>query len=214
MKSSIRIFWQQLKDTVHPEDMPVFDAHPGHTFNLAYPPPAFIGDIDHAPIIVLMSNGGYKAGITEAEFPDANSIAEYRDWIRGKIKKLPSRLSRYYTQKAFGEWITKGEAVLVNAVAYRSPHLSQEPENKAVARLLPSLAVHRRWLLKEAIPEAAVGRRFILVHRNRWWNVPQQWAGPCVLFSDPAQAEPNRRTPDLAKLEEARQWLERMKAKA
>ena len=212
MASSIRAFWRQLAGTVHPADEPVFAAHPGHSFNLDFPPPAFIGDIDRAPIIVLMSNGGYRSGVTEAEFPDANSINEYRDWLRGKIKSMPSHLSKYYTWQALGDWIAAGQAVLVNAVAYRSPNLSQEPANQAVARELPSLAAHRRWLFQEALPQAAAGKRFILVHRNRWWAVPREWAGSCVLFSDPARAEPNRRTPDLEKLKKAQRWLERMKA--
>jgi hypothetical protein len=96
--------------------------------------------------------------------------------------------------------------------AYRSPNLSQEPTNRAVAREPPSLAAHRRWIFQEVLPEAKAGKRFILVHRNRWSAAPTESAGPCVLFSDPARAEPNRPTPDSAKLEEARPRLERMKA--
>lgn len=211
MTSSIRTFWQRLVGTVHPDDESVFAVHPGHSFNLDFPPPAFIGDIDEAPVIVLMSNGGFRAGVTEAEFPDAAAVSEYREWLRGYIKQMPSRLSVYYTRQAFGNWIAAGKAVLVNAVAYRSPNLSQEPTNQAVARELPSLAAHRLWLLQEALPQAAAGKGFILLHRNRWWAVPIDWAGPCVLFSDPARAEPNRRAPDSTKLEQARRWLERIR---
>jgi hypothetical protein len=80
--SRIRAFWRQLTGTVRPEDEWAFAVHPGYAFNLDFPPPAFIGDIDRALIIALISNGGYKPGVTEAEFPDAASVSEYRDWLR------------------------------------------------------------------------------------------------------------------------------------
>src|SRR5262249_48569477 len=75
--SSLRRFWARLEDSVHPDDKPIFAEYPQHTFNLKFPPPAFVGDVDAAPIVILMSNGGYKPGITEREFPDEASISEY-----------------------------------------------------------------------------------------------------------------------------------------
>jgi hypothetical protein len=156
-----------------------------------------------------MSNGGYKPGITEAEFPDDASVFEFRQWLHGHAVVPPSRLGDYYTQQAFGNWIATGQAVIVNAVPYRSPRLSRERYNQAVATQLPSLAAHRNWLMQEVLPEAAAGRRFLLIHRNKWWAVPALWAGPCVLFSNSARAEPNRPTPDREKLDQAQAWLEK-----
>ena len=119
MSSSIRQFWKRLSGTIHPDDASVFEAHQGHGFNLAYPPPAFVGDVDNAPIVVLMSNGGYKPSQTEAEFPDAHSASVFRRWLHGDVTSLPSTLAAYYTSGVFGDWIAAGKAVVVNAVAYR-----------------------------------------------------------------------------------------------
>jgi hypothetical protein len=204
--SLLRSFWAQLLGSIHPDDEPIFRKYPKHSFNLRFPPPAFVGDVN-APIVILMSNGGYKPGITEAEFPDEASVSEHRAFIRGETTALPSRLAYYYAAGQVGDWIATGQAVLVNAVAYRSPQLSKEPYNKDVASRLPSLAAHRRWVMKEVLPEAAGGRRFLLVHRNGWWQIPQRFFGPCVLFSDPARAEPNRPAPDREKLDQAHRWL-------
>jgi len=208
-KSSIQKFWERLPGAVHPDDEPIFAAYPHHTFNLKFPPPAFIGSVD-APIVILMSNGGYKPGITEAEFPNEKSESEYRQFIRGEVIDLPPNLSRYYVGGSFARWITNRNAVIVNAVPYRSPRLSQEPYNKRLARRLRSLEIHRQWITDEVLPEAARGRRFVLVHRNGWWEIPKSCAGPCVLFSDPANAEPNRLAPDKEKLALAQHWLDQM----
>lgn len=176
-ETSLRKFWAQLTDSVHPEDEKVFAAHPKHRFNLDFPPPAFIGDIDKAPIVVLMSNGGYVPEVVATEFPDDTSVSVYRNYIRGEIATLPPRLARYYATGRVGAWISAGKAVLVNAVPYRSRRLSKEKDNQKVARDLASLQVHRNWLLQEVLPEAVLCRRFLLVHRNRWWGVPRQLWG-------------------------------------
>jgi hypothetical protein len=193
--SSLRRFWARLEDSVHPDDKPIFAEYPQHTFNLKFPPPAFVGDVDAAPIVILMSNGGYKPGITEREFPDEASISEYRRYIRGEVHALPPRLSPYYATGRVGEWIHAGRAVVVNAVPYRSPSLSSSKEayNRSAAKHLRSLAAHRRWVMQEVLPEATRCRRFLLVHRKGWWDVPERLAGHCVLFSDAARAEPNRK---------------------
>jgi hypothetical protein len=209
MVSRIRRFWRQLANSVHPDDEAVFRASPDHTFNLGFPPPAFIGQVDTAPIVILMSNGGYKPGQTEAEFPDASASVAYRRWLHGDISTPPHHLARYYTGGPFAEWITSGKAVVVNAVAYRSPRLSQEKSNQAVARRLPSHHLHRQWLMEDVLPAARDGKRFVLVHRNGLWNVPTANAGDCVLFSDPMRAEPNRAAPDRDKLRAAENWLQR-----
>jgi len=203
MSSLISQWWAQLEGSVHPEDKKVFDAAPEHTFNFDFPPPAFIGAVDTAPIVVLMCNGGYKQGVTDAEFPDEKSKSEFRGYLRGEIHKLPATLAKYYVTGPFANWISDGTAVLVNAVPYRSPRLSDEPVNQNVARQLPSLKTHQ----EEVLPDAARERRFVFVHRNRWWQVAHQAAGPCVLFSDPRRAEPNRLAPDQEKLDLARSWL-------
>lgn len=204
--SLIAEHWSQLSGSVHPDDQPVFAAAPRHSFHLRFPPPAFIGSPD-APIVFLMSNGGYAPGVTEAEFPTQAAVDEFVAYLRGRLPGLPSILASYYQRGQVGAWIESGDAVLVNAVPYRSPSLSNERHNWAVAEALPSRRVHRAWLVEEVLPAARAGERFVFVHRNRWWGVPQDEASDNVVFSDPARAEPNRAAPDASKLARAAAWL-------
>jgi hypothetical protein len=53
-------FRRRLEGSAHREDELLFKQFPEYRnrFNLHFPPPAFIGDIKHAPIIILMANGG------------------------------------------------------------------------------------------------------------------------------------------------------------
>jgi len=100
--SSLRRFWARLEDSVHPDDKPIFAEYPQHTFNLKFPPPAFVGDVDAAPIVILMSNGGYKPGITEREFPDEASISEYRRIFAARCTRY-LRVFRPITQPGASE---------------------------------------------------------------------------------------------------------------
>lgn len=203
--SLLRDFWRDLKGNQHPADQAIFAETTNHTFNLEFPPPAFVGSHE-APIVILMANGGYKPGITEAEFPTETIQDEYRAYLRGETSTLPAHLSRYYVLGPFSAMLRDGKALLVNAVPYRSPSLSKEPINKEIAARLPSRQLHRKWLMEEVLPKARRGERFLLVHRNGWWQVPSSEASDNVLFSDPAKAEPNRPSPDREKLGLAEAW--------
>ena len=202
----IRQFWSRLEDSVHPDDKSLFDDMP-NSFHRKFPPPAFLGAIDTAPIVLLMANGGYSLNVTESEFPDGASILRFRDHPGGVTDELPLHVAPYYGDSAFGPAIRAGEVAVANAVAYRSPRLSQEPDNRRLARKLPSLDAHRRWLFEELLPAAERGERFVLVHRNGWWRVPKTMAGPTIVFSDPKKAEPNRRQPSRENIEAAFNWL-------
>lgn len=170
MASSIRQFWQKLDGNVHPDDAPVLATH-RHSFNLDYPPPAFIGDIDNAPVVILFANGGFDAAVTPTEFPYEEDRREYLDWLHGHRKEPPKRLAPYYLQNSVFPWVKNGTAVILNAIAYRSPKLSQEPENQNVAQLLPSTRLHREWLMNEVLLDARQNRRFIIVHRPAMWKL-------------------------------------------
>ena len=169
--SSIRKFWQRLDDCVHPDDLLVLNSHQ-HTFNLDFPPPAFIGDVDNAPIVILMANGGYDPVRTPTEFLDEADRLAYLRWLRGESAQIPDRLSPYYTEQAVFAWIRKGIAVMVNAVAYRSPSFTSEPQNGRLAKLLPSLRMHKQWLRGEVLPAVASGRRLVIAHRSALWDFP------------------------------------------
>jgi len=173
----LREFWSRLEQTVHPEDQPLLYSEP-HTFNLDYPPPAFVGEPD-APVVMLMANGGYKSDLTPAEFPDEAAAETYRNGLRG----LSSSVPECYDSRGFGKWAREGKVVLVNAVAYRSPNLSTEPQNQRLASRLPSVALHQQWLKKVVLPEAADGRRIVIVHRNGAWHLDRSCASDAVIFS-------------------------------
>jgi hypothetical protein len=95
-KPMLRKFWQKLEANVHPEDIGIFERYP-HSFNLEFPPPAFIGDVDNAPVVILMANGGYGPD-TAAEFETQTDRSEYISWLRGETAAIPPKLSPYYTQ--------------------------------------------------------------------------------------------------------------------
>ena len=181
MKCSVRAFWERLEGSVHPDDMLAFEENP-HTFNLDFPPPAFVGDIDNAPIIILMANGGYNIDRTPTAFIDAGDHQEHRDYLAGRRKKLPTRLTNYYfKKKPFHE----SSVVFVNAVAYRSPRISSEPANKRLARILPSSILHRRWLVEEVLPAARNNSRMVVAHRHGLWDLDRGSLADCpnVIFS-------------------------------
>ena len=194
----LRDFWRDLTGVVHPADQAVLDART-HSFNLDYPPPAFIGDPD-APVVLRYANGGYSETVTPQEFEDPAAAARHRGHLHGIDATIPD----YYRSHALGDWIEAGVAVRVNAVAYRSKSLSNEPANRSLAEFLPSLALHRKWVREVVLPEALAGRRFLIIHRNGMWRLDRSAAcGTVVFSSNPVSPSPARAT-----VERARVWLE------
>ncbi len=181
MVSSIRQFWKRLEGTVHPDDTSVFASY-SHTFNLDFPPPAFIGDIDNAPVVILMLNGGYDQSKTPAEFAEPNDRTEYLSWLKGERAEIPKNLSTYYTQQAIFPWVRDGHAAIANAAAYRSSKLTSEPQNKKLADLLPSVKAHRKWLREEVLPAAQNGERLVVAHRWSLWDIGPDVLGPFPNF--------------------------------
>lgn len=185
MSSLIRKYWKALGPTkpwMHPEDAPIFCEHEPHTFNLDYPPPAFIGDVDNAPVVILMANGGYSVD-TKSEFAQQSDYTEYLEWLKGERRSRPQNLSSYYTHNSIFPWVEEGKAVIVNAVAYRSRSISKEPRNERLANALPSLARHRQWLCCEVLPAAKRCERLVVAHRWRLWGLNRTECTPGVLYS-------------------------------
>jgi hypothetical protein len=122
MMRSIVDYWRQLEGSVHPEDVPVFARFPDHGFNLQFPPPAYIGDILNAPVIILDNNGGFDAKKTPAEFPDPDAHVEFRSAMASpRPLDLNDRtVSPYYRGRNYARLLASGAAALVNGVAYRS----------------------------------------------------------------------------------------------
>lgn len=175
--------WRRLDAAVHPDDTAAFGAQP-HNFNLNYPPPAYLGDVENAPFVVLMMNGGYDPVITPKEFPDDLAVARYIDLLHHPRPVDPLSISPYYDAGNYRRHIASGKLALINAVAYRSGKLSTEPQNKKLAERLPSTALHRRWLREELIPQALGGERVIIAHRNGMWALSRaEIDHPNVIFT-------------------------------
>lgn len=207
MSSSIREFWQGLKSVehpvLHPGDEQVFKDHP-HTFNLDFPPPAFIGKVDTAPIVILMAHGGYDCKMTPFEFPERADRVEYLQWLNCESVDIPRNLSPYYTKNPlFDDWIRDGKAVIVNAVAYRTAKIREGTENDKVAKLLPSWKVHREWFCKEVLPDAERGQRRVVAHHPRLWGLREGRDWPGIIDYPPSHL---KRLPCALK-EELDTWL-------
>ena len=55
--------------------------------------------------------------------------------------------------------------------------------------MLPSVAVHRHWLHTELLAEASEGKRLVVAHRYRIWQLDRNQQVPNLLFSiNPASA--------------------------
>lgn len=170
---SLATYWSALRGTVHPEDEATFADNPEHGFDLSFPPPAFIGDVENAPIIILDNNGGFDPTMTPGEFQTRGAADGFRGDLAGSAVVDPRApwVSPYYLQRNFTKWLVAGEAALVNGVAYRSV----SGRERSVARLtkaLSSAAFHRQWLIEAVLPAVDRGERFLIVHRwSRWGDV-------------------------------------------
>lgn len=187
--------WRLLDGPVHPVDSVVF-GRGRHSFNLDFPPPAFIGDIVNAPVVLLDANGGYDPIVTPAEFPDQRSHDRYLDLLHRPRAIEPGSIAPYYGSRNYSRLIADGILALVNAVAYRSPSISREPDNRKLAEQLPSTHVHRRWLRHELLNEAASGDRLVIAHRTSLWKISKaEGSIPGVHFTtNPVSADLSKAT--------------------
>lgn len=164
-------YWARLTGTVHPDDARVFEEHPDHGFNLDYPPPAFVGDVVNAPVIILENNGGYDASRTPAEFDAPGAADEYRAALARPrpLDRTRPGVSAYYLNSNYAAWLQSGEAAVVNGVAYRSVDGKQKHVVR-LAGLLPSALFHQAWLRRILLPLVRDGSRFVIVKRWKLWN--------------------------------------------
>jgi hypothetical protein len=156
---------------VHPNDAEVFGRAASHAFNLDFPPPAFVGDIARAHVIILDNNGGYDPIQTPRDFLDAKARAEYREALSSPrpLDRASRCVSSYYLSRNYSAWLESGQAALVNAVAFGWVD-TKGGGVKRVANVLPSARFHRIWLRDVLIPLAARGERFVVVHRRGLWG--------------------------------------------
>ncbi len=188
-------FWrgQQQADEqgqwAHRLDRKMLDSLP-HSFNLDHPVSPYIGDVLTAPVIILGANAGYSPSLTPTEFPDADSVRAYTGRVDDPSGSDWSFVSRYYDRTNYGHLVASGSAVVVNACAYRSPKLSEEADNRAMIKCLPSAIFTRRWLLETMLPLAANGERLIVIKRGGQWKLPKTISTALGVTVDPAPVSP------------------------
>lgn len=172
MTKELAEYWSQLDGAVHPADVLKFELFSDHGFNLDFPPPAFIGDVINAPIVILDNNGGYDASLTPGEFPDRDAHNEFRDMLANPrpVSRNERTLSPYYLGRNYTKWLVDGVATLVNGVAYRSIDRKAKHVNR-MTKSLPSALFHQHWLQEVLRPQAERGERFVIIH---WWS---RWNG-------------------------------------
>lgn len=186
MLRSIVDYWGELEGSVHPKDVPVFDRFWDHGCNLDFPPPAYIGDIVNAPVIILDNNGGFDPRMTPAEFPDAQAHNDFREVLANPrpLDLAERTVSPYYRSRNYTRFLTSGCAALVNGVAYRSVN-GRSKGIGALTKILPSALFHQKWLHHAILPLVARGERFLVVHRwSRWNGTVDVFRGhPMAVFS-------------------------------
>jgi len=203
MRSSIVEHWRKLAGPVHPLDEPFFERF-RHNFNLDYPPPAYIGDIESAPVVLLEAHGGYGEEVTPAEFADPGTAAMYLRRLYDPGPVVAEKVAPYYGERNYADLIASGVLALVNAVAYRTPDMSKEASNRKLVERLPSTAVHRTWLKSELLSQVARGERLVVANRSGLWDLQRSGDPvPGLVFT------PNPRMSDLDRgtLEYVHNWL-------
>lgn len=187
-------YWKQLQRKsvgwVHPQDEMLL-LNEKHSFNFDFPPPAFVGNVAKAKIIILAANGGYDPVVTAKEFELPGSTERYVERISNSGIATWSEVAPYYRGINYADLIFSGKAAIVNACAYRSRKISEEPENKKMIKKLPSVQFHRRWLLETILPEANSGKFLIIGKRHGLWGLPASIKESRGFIADPAPVSPH-----------------------
>lgn len=175
---------------VHPDDYGLLSTQ-NHSFNLDFPPPAFVGNINEAKVIILAANGGYDSVATPQEFGAEGAENKYLERLSLPDKADWSEVAPYYSHINYSKLLLNGQAAIVNACAYRSIKISQEPENKKIIKRLPSVSFSRSWLLESVLPLAKQRRRVIVAKRHGLWQLPKEIIKSGLLIIDPAPVSPH-----------------------
>lgn len=187
-------FWKRIDGPVHPDDRPVFEkwasAHEGRVpFDLNFPPPAFWGDVEKAPVFILENNGGFKPGETEQEYLDALQVDRHITYLKTAGPVRAGDFSPYYGRNWLHDHVANGQVAWINAVAYRSPN-AKVPAVGQLSNLLPSAKIARQWLREELLPRALRGECLVVFHRWSLWKVDKkEMHSECIRFSTNSVSE-------------------------
>ena len=194
MSVDLSKYWSQLRQTekgwVHPDDEKLLGKEP-HSFNLDFPPPAFVGDVITARVIILVANGGYDPKVTPREFEAPDSEAMYLRRLSRPTEANWAEVAPYYRGVNYAELVFSGKAAAVNACAYRSRKISEEPDNRRLLKRLPSVRFNRAWLMETILPQVDAGKRFIVGKRHGLWGLPGTVISNSGFLLDPAPVSPH-----------------------
>jgi hypothetical protein len=163
-------FWSELRATKHPRDEEIDEVWP-QSINTDFAPTPFVGDLRQARVFVLLANAGYHPQRSPQEFEKLGSAEEYRERLRNPGPCEEGKTHPYFLRGRLGGWLKTSQAAVVNAMAYRSPAISREPEGRAFAEKLPSVRFHRDWLYSKLLPGAARKLLMVIVHRPGLWKL-------------------------------------------
>lgn len=185
----------------HPDDADLLLGRP-HSFNLDFPAGPYVGDILRAPVVILGANAGYSSD-TPREFQGPDAIQRYLDRIAAPSDSDWTGIGRpYYDNVNYGRYLFDGRAALINACAYRSPKISEEPDNQKLLKDLPSVKFTRSWLLECVIPLAKSGKRLVIGKRYGLWRLPEEVRKANGVVLDPAPISPDITSKPMAAIEE------------
>lgn len=203
MPQTIVDYWAELQGTIHPQDIPIFERFHDHGFNLDFPPPAYIGDVLNAPIIILENNGGFDEKMTPSEFPDVLAHEEFRKTLRAPrpLDATARFVSPYYRTRNYTQLLTSGVAALVNGVAYRSIN-GRSSRVAEITKVLPSALFHQNWLRRVVFPLVEQGERLLVVHRwSRWNKAAEIYRGHSGVIFSTAPVSKDLTTQELLAIE-------------
>lgn len=205
MSDDLPTYWGRMHRSAlgwtHPDDERVLGSEP-HTFNLQYPPPAFVGNVTSAKVIILVANGGYDPRVTPREFEAPSSETLYLQRLTQPTTAKWSEVAPYYGRVNYAAMLFSGLAAAVNLCAYRSPKISQEPANRRVIRNLPSARYNQDWLANTVFPQAEAGERLIVGKRCGLWDLPTSIKHSRGYIADPAPVSPHLSKVVLARIQQ------------
>jgi hypothetical protein len=193
--SDVVDYWASQRRTsegawVHPADEEELSST-RHSFKLEFPVSPYIGKVLTAPVVILGANAGYSSELTAEEFPDQRAVDSYLARVRSPEASNWADVSRYYHRVNYGPLIAAGKAVLVNACAYRSPRISNEPHNRKLVTSLASARFTRAWLLEAVLGLVRIGARLVVAKRPGLWKLPADVLESKGVVVDPAPVSPN-----------------------
>jgi hypothetical protein len=135
--------------------------------------------------------GGYDQTRTSREFEAHESSQLYLERLANPASANWAEVAPYYQGINYADLLLNGKVAIVNACAYRSKKISEEPNNKKLIKKLPSVRFNRKWLIEVVLPAANRGERLIAGKRYGLWDLPPAITSSPGYIADPAPVAPH-----------------------